>query len=294
MRGARRALVALGIFLSACASAPPPAPEPAAPAPAPEPVARFEPDPPKDPGVVPSAFIAPPPPPRPEPSFAEVLRLQRELASRPKAGPEEKLRLALLLATSGELEEAEKIVAGLPPAAGRLLPYLELFLRRHLGDHREASKVLSRLNDEDRAAAGFGIERADLVQKVRRFRDFDPVESDRVKPGGTVTVYVEPRNFTLKVQGDRPILHLRYEWKLFDENDAEVAVPAWENAPLADREDRLALSGPVSEFSQHFRLPLPEKLPAGAYRVRVAVTDVPSGKSDRVYLPITVAAAEGK
>jgi hypothetical protein len=97
----------------------------------------------------------------------------------------------------------------------------------------------------------------------------------------------------LKLQGDRPILHLRYEWKLFDENAAEVDVPAWENAPLADREDRLVLNGPITEFSQYFRLPLPEKLPPGAYRVRVAVTDVPTGKSDKVYLPITVAAAEG-
>jgi hypothetical protein len=241
--------------------------------------------------VVPSVYEAPP---KPEASVAEVLRLQREVASRPKAPAEEKLRLALLLASAGELEEAEKIAAGLPPSAGRLLPYFELFLRRHLGDHKEASKVLARLNDEDRAAAGFGIGRAELVQKVRRYRDYDPVENDRMKPGGTVTVYVEPRNFTLKASGDRPILHLRYEWKLFDENDAEVAVPAWENAPLADREDRLALNGPVAEFSQYFRLPLPEKLAPGSYRVRVSATDVPTQKSDRVYLPFTVVGTDGK
>lgn len=291
MRGAKRALGALVLVLGACASPPPPAP----PAPPPEPLPRFEapppPEPPKPAGVVPSSFEAPP---RPEASFPEVLRLQKELASKPKAAPEDRLRLALLLATAGELEEAEKIVAALPPSAGRLLPYFELFLRRHLGDHPAASKVLARLNDEDRAATGFGIARAELVRKVRRFRDFDPVETDRMKPGGTVTVYVEPRNFTLKPQEDRPILHLRYEWKLFDENDAEVAVPAWENAPLADREDRLALNGPVTEFSQYFRLPLPETLAAGAYRVRVSVTDVPSARSDRVYLPFTVAPAEGK
>jgi hypothetical protein len=238
---------------------------------------------------VPSSFTPPS-----EVTFAEVLRLQRELASRPKAPHEEKLRLALLLATAGELEEAEKLAASLPPSAGRLLPYFDLFLRRHLGDHKEASKLLSRLNDEDRAATGFGIARAELVKKVRRYRDYDSAEGEAAKAGGTVTVYVEPRNFTLKPQGERPILHLRYEWKLFDENDAEVAVPAWENAPLADREDRLVLNGPVAEFSQHFRLPLPEKLAAGAYRVRVSVTDVPSGKSDRIYLPITVQGAEGK
>lgn len=293
MRGAKSAFAALVLVLGACASRPPASPPPAPPPPVPEPLPRFEPLPPEPvkAGVVPSSFEAPP---KPEATFAEVLRLQREVAARAKSGPEEKLRLALLLATAGELEEAEKIAAGLPGAAGRMLPYLELFLRRHLGDHKEASKVLARLNDEDRAAAGFGIERAELVQKVRRYRDYDRAESDRVKPGGTVTVYVEPRNFTLKAQGERPILHLRYEWKLFDENDAEVAVPAWENAPLADREDRLSLSGPVAEFSQHFRLPIPETLAAGAYRVRVAVTDVPSGRSDRIYLPVTVQAAEGK
>ena len=49
--------------------------------------------------------------------------------------------------------------------------------------------------------------------------------------------------------------------------------------------------GPVSEFHQSFRLPLPPDLAPGLYRVKIEVTDLHGGKGDRVYLPITVAAA---
>jgi hypothetical protein len=48
----------------------------------------------------------------------------------------------------------------------------------------------------------------------------------------------------------------------------------------------------VAEFYQSFRLPLPANLAAGRYKVRVTVTDVVAGKSDRHDVPITVAAVE--
>jgi hypothetical protein len=225
----------------------------------------------------------------PPPSFADVVLLQKEVSSR-KPDPEERFRLALVLAAAGQLEEAEGILASLKDPPARLAPYLELYLRRQLGEHREASKVLSRLLDEDRRATGFVIERAELCSKVRRFRDYDPAESDRVPPGGVVLLYVEPRNFVLRREGDRHSLRLRYEWRLFDARDVEVAVPAWRNASPEEREDHVTTVGPVSEFHQSFRLPLPADLAPAFYRVKIEVTDVHGGRSDRVYLPITVTA----
>ena len=226
----------------------------------------------------------------PPPAFSDVLRLQKDVAAK-RPEPEERVRLALLHAAAGDLEEAERVFGALKDPPGRLSPYLELFLRRQLGDHREASKALARLVDEDRRATGFVVERAELCTKVRRFRDYDPAESDRVAPGGVILLYVEPRNFLLKREGDRHSLHLRYEWRLFDGRDVEVAVPAWRDASPDEREDRVSTLGPVSEFHQSFRLPLPAELAPGLYRVKIEVTDLHGGKSDRVYLPLTVGAA---
>lgn len=291
MRGGRTALAALALFLSACSAAPPADPprdpETHAPvSPAPEPVYRFSP-PPAEPEPPPS----PPPAPTPAPP-EDVVKLQRERVARRPADDAEKLRLALLLASQGELEEAERVFGLVKGPAGKLAPYLELFLRRQLGEHREASKALAALVEEERRATGFVIERAELCTKVRRFRDYATADTDRVAPGGVVLLYVEPRNYVQQKQGERHALHLKYDWTLFDDRSAEVPVPAWEQADPAQKEDRLSTVGPVAEFYQSFRLPLPATLPPGPYRVKVTVTDVLAGKSDRVYVPLTVGTVE--
>jgi len=48
----------------------------------------------------------------------------------------------------------------------------------------------------------------------------------------------------------------------------------------------------VAEFYQSFRLPLPQNLAAGRYRVRVTVTDVIAGKSARQDVPVEVLPVE--
>jgi hypothetical protein len=103
---------------------------------------------------------------------------------------------------------------------------------------------------------------------------------------------VEPRNFATRKEGERHALHLKYEWKLFDDRSVEVPVPAWDGADEGQKEDRLATVGAIREFYQSFKLPLPANLAAGPYRIKVTVTDAVAGKSDRVYVPITVAAVD--
>jgi len=229
---------------------------------------------------------------RKEPTFEDVLKLQKDVAARQPASDEEKLRLALLHAASGNLEEAERIVSTVRSRANKFLPYVEFYLRRQLGDHKEAGKLLAKFAEEERAAAGFGIERAELVSRVRRFRDYMPAETDRVAPGGDVHLYVEPRNFALQRSGDKHTFHLRYEWKLIDDRGGEQPVPAWERATNDEREDRVTLNGPTAEFYQSFHLPLPANLASGHYRVKITVTDVVAGKSDRVTVPIYVMPVE--
>jgi hypothetical protein len=298
MRGVRLHFLALTLTCAACSAPPPPAapPQPKtveapAPAPAPEPApvpAITEPAPIKA-GVVQTVVEVPP---KREPSAEDVLKLQTEVAARRPSSDDEKLRLALLQAAAGNLEESERIFSTIKGRSSRMLPYIELYLRRELGDRKEAAALLARLGEEERVSSGFGIERAELVTRVRRFRDYVAADSDRVLPGGEVHLYVEPRNFSAQRSGDRQTFHLRYEWKLVDDRQVEHPVPAWDDAPADAREDRITSNGPVAEFYQSFRLPLPANLAAGRYRVRVSVTDVVAGKTDRRDVPITVAVVE--
>lgn len=313
MRGVRLFILASALFLSACST--PPAPEirePAAEAPKSNPAFRLEfpepaavadhlpgggtkpetpPDPPAKPktGVVQTSAEVPI---KKEPTFEDVLKLQKEIVARQPASDDEKLRLAVLHAAAGNLEEAERIVSSVRSRTSKLLPYVDFFLRRQLGDHKEAGKLLTRFADEERVAAGFAIERAELVSRVRRFRDYTAAESDRIAPGGDVHLYVEPRNFALQRSGDKHTFHLRYEWRLVDDRSQEQPVPAWDRATVEEREDRITSNGPIAEFYQSFHLPLPANLATGHYRVKVTVTDVVAGKSDRLYVPIYVMPVE--
>ena len=305
MRGGRHTLAAFGLCLAAACAAPVAAPEPVkprpseavVPAPPAEPVLRPPAidDPAVEPpgikgaaGIVPAKMDAS----RRDPGFDELLKLQKEIVGRAPTSDDEKLRLALLYATAGRLEEAEQALSGVKSRANKLVPYVEFYLRRQLGDHKEAGKLLSVFNDEERLATGFVIERAVMCSGIRRFRDYTPAESDRVGPGGVILLYVEPRNFALQRNQDKHILHLKYEWKLYDDRSTELQVPAWDQARVEDREDRVTVNGPVAEFFQSFKLPLPANLAMGHYRVKVTVTDAHSGKSDRVYIPLYVTAVE--
>ena len=228
--------------------------------------------------------------PKPVPVFDDLLKLQQEIAARNPASDEDKLRLALLQGSVGNLEEAERILSTVRIRTSNLVPYVDLFLCRRLGDHKEAAKLLARFADEDRLATGFMIERAEHVSRVRRFRDYTIAESDRVAPGAVVHLYVEPRNFSLQRVQDSHLLHLKYEWKLYDDRSMEQPMAAWERATVEEREDRIFSNGPISEFYQSFRLPLPVGLAMGHYRVKVTVTDAHTGKSDCAYVPIHVTA----
>lgn len=288
MRGARLFISAFTLALTACGA--PPAAPPAAPVPDPAPAPRRDVAPPAPaPGVVATSAELPP---KREPTVEDLLRLQKEIAARRPASDEEKLRLALLYASTGNFEEAERVLSTLKTRSNRMLPYVELYVRRQLGDHQEAGALLGRLQEEERAVSGFGIERAELVSRVRRFRDYTSAETDRVAPGAEVHLYVEPRNFSAQRAGDKQSFHLRYQWKLIDDRSVEQPVPAWDDAPAEAREDKITSNGPVAEFYQSFRLPLPANLSAGRYKVRITVTDVVAGKSDRHDVPITVAAVE--
>src|SRR5260221_10202851 len=137
MRGVRLFVSALPLC-AACSAPPPPIPPPAqAPAPQPEPVLAAS--APLKAGVVPTVAELPP---KKDPTFEDVLKLQKDVAARRPSSDEEKLRLALLQAAAGNLEESERVLSTVKNRTNRMLPYVELYLRRQLGDHKEAGKLL--------------------------------------------------------------------------------------------------------------------------------------------------------
>lgn len=228
--------------------------------------------------------------PPPAPPADAVLQLQKEMAERNPEREHEKLRLALLLAASGDVEEADRVLSGVRDRSNRMIPWLEYFLRRERGDRRGAERLLETFLEEERRTAGLALERIERCSRVLRFREFIPAGDEPVRPGGKVLLYVEPRNFTLSREGEKYLLHLRYDWKLYDDRSVERPVPSWEKAPPEVREDRILLSGPVTEFYQSFTLPLPGDLPAGSYRILVSVQDVPGGKTATGAVSFTVSA----
>lgn len=215
------------------------------------------------------------------------LRFQRERMARNPSDDLEKTRLALLLLTAGDLPEAERFLAMVKQKSD-LFPYLEAYLYRKLGETQRATQLHDALLEEWRQADGFKIEKAELVASARGYLRYDPHPDGKLAPGATAILYVQPRNFTAKRDGDRYALHLTYDWKLFDDRNQEVSIPKWDNCDPNDRFDFLKFQGAVSEYYQIFRLPLPTNLASGNYRIRVTVTDKWTGRDDRIFVPFYI------
>jgi hypothetical protein len=110
-----------------------------------------------------------------------------------------------------------------------------------------------------------------------------------VAGGYSFILYVQLQNFTLQASGAAFILHLRYDWSLYTEGGERVPVPQWESRPPADKEDRIVLQARLRQRFQFWRLPLPERLPAGKYRLKVAVEDAAAKRRAVKDVPIEVA-----
>jgi hypothetical protein len=207
-----------------------------------------------------------------EPTFEDVLKLQKDVAARQPVSDDEKLKLALLHAAAGNLEEAERIVSTVRSRTHKFLPYVEFYLRRQLGDHKEAGKLLAKFAEEDRVVAGFGIERAELVGRVRRFLTTRP-RDDRV--ARRASPLRQPRNFALQRSGDKHTFHL-VQWKLIDDRSVERPSPHGRRPrATSGRTGSPPARSPSSTRASTFRFPRTSRraLP------RESVTDVVAGKA---------------
>lgn len=240
------------------------------------------PDPSVRPAVQPSAY-------EPDP----VLDLQKRVVAEKPVDDIEKMKLAALQALNRSYADAEGVLTGLRNRSHPLLPFLEAYLFRMLGEHTAASVRMDRIRQDAMLIEGFKIEKHELCSRISGFRRYESNAGGQVAPGGVALLYIEPKNFALKLENGKHRLWLRYDWHLYNDRMEEIPVPEWQSARPADREDALAFEGPVQEFYQSFRLPLPVNLPIGEYRIKLTVEDKNQSRSDSQYIPFRVPAVMG-
>lgn len=209
-------------------------------------------------------------------TFEEWIRVQTEIVEKNPADLEQIRMLCALLIGAGRHEEAAKRSEVLPK---------EDPLRATIRFHNAAIKgnvpVLRELLRDCIAAqpAPLKISRIELCRKISGFRRFVPYGEPRFQPGSHVLLYAEFEGMRLKPWGDGHLLHLRYDWELYDDRGRRLSIPSWEKVPPEEKEDRLELRGPVQEYHQSFLLPLPRNLPGGTYTIRLHVWDDTSSRT---------------
>lgn len=201
----------------------------------------------------------------------------------------EKKRLALLYLAEGKLLEAEKIMSIINDPNEKLLKFIWPMVLNELGEFKQAQEKLYLLADELPSSKVIKIERTELCRRIQGFRRYELYgEGGKIKPGGAALIYLEVKNFTSQKSGDANIMHLKYDWELFDDRDRKILVTAWDKADQKHKEDRIETRGITREFYQSFRLPLPKNLATGNYKIKISVEDASSGKSDSTFVPIYV------
>lgn len=130
------------------------------------------------------------------------------------------------------------------------------------------------------AEAGLRITALVLCERVDGFREYEEARDTVFRAGDEILLYSEIDGFALGAEGSRVSLALRYTWELYDSAGRPVTPERWRSIADDVRTVRRAYRGPIRDYHQWFRFRLPEDFPAGAYRVRITVQDLTSGRSD--------------
>lgn len=224
-------------------------------------------------------------------TFDDVIELQKKIVAQNPNSEDEKKRLAMLYLLKKRFIDAEDLLSGLKDKEeDELIKVISAYLYNILGEHREARGVLETIVEKWQEQEGVYISKVEVCKSITSFKRYEPCGgSNLIKPGSRILLYVEPKNFEFKEEGNQYLLSLNYNWELFDKNGELVRLPKWENAPQGAREDRVKFNEKIKEFHQSFSLPLPKNLPMGKYKVKVTVEDANSEKkaSSQVEIYVT-------
>ncbi|MBN2582137.1 MAG: hypothetical protein JXL80_03650 [Planctomycetes bacterium] len=236
--------------------------------------------------------------PKAEVAPAEAVTLEtlidryREMAARRPADVEVARTLRFLHFAAGQDEKSLEAIAGLPPAEQKLwrdLMWTLIVARdRTPGTNRSthAGEVLDAL-DEVRSdmlpEAPLEMGEVRFCDEIQRFGVYTPTTANRFLPGQSLLLYTEVRKFTSKREGDG-LYHVRLAERLSLENE-DGAVVWRHNFENIDDTCRT----PRQDFFLGTTLPLPAKLPAGRYVLKVLVEDAATSRSAGARLELEIA-----
>ncbi len=194
-------------------------------------------------------------------------------------------------------EDAERQLAQLEPASRDVLRKM-LPLAAKLGetgttsaDPTEVAELVDQLHNMVgtlRAKAALRIEKLNYCRtpaKPVRPGAYQPLEDDHAyRPGETIELYMELRNFSCEAKEKEYLTHLTTAIEIRDDRNEVIARFDFER----DRPD--VGQAPKHDYFHICRFPV-QAMPAGQYTLCAIVTDVPTGKSATKMLPLRVEAA---
>src|SRR5262249_23304967 len=118
-------------------------------------------------------------------------------------------------------------------------------------------------------------ERICFVETIDQFGVFEPLpENPEFRPGESVVVYAELRNFSSVRRRDTHVIHLVSTGEIREYGGAPV-IPRF----FFTRESESDLSKSLRhDCFNRYSFTIPSTLPPGHYTLRIRVTDVPTGR----------------
>ena len=178
----------------------------------------------------------------------------------------------ILMASSGS--------SGAPTPADQLQEALEYMGRE---DYGQAVDVLEDALLTLREKAPLKVENTALVTEIYQFGAYDERENSIFAPDEPILIYCELGNFTSRKTGPELwAIRLREDFQLLDVDD-NVQVEQKEFAKI-----ELTFRTPgVTDLFLRNTISL-TGAPPGDYRIKIVVTDVPSGKKVDLVVPISI------
>lgn len=225
------------------------------------------------------------------PVAPEELKLVASPKSALCSGP---LTAALKAYQDGQLDEGDRHLAQIDSCNRELLRKM-LPLAARLGDNSVASAnpaELAELIDQLQVMASTLSARAALrIDKLSycrtpakpvRMGAYQPLSDDHTyRPGETIELYMEVRNFSCQAKEKEYLTHMSTVIEIRDERNEVVSRFDFE------RDRPVAGQAPKQDYFHICRFPV-QGLATGQYTLTATVTDVPTGKSANKSLPLRV------
>ncbi|MBA7710324.1 hypothetical protein ES703_119264 [subsurface metagenome] len=150
-------------------------------------------------------------------------------------------------------------------------------------NYGQAVEVLENVLLDLREKAPLKIENTALVNEIHQFGMYDERENSVFVPGETILIYSELRNFTSETIGEKLYaIRINEDIQILDVEDNLI----FEQKKFVSVELTFKTRG-VTDLMLENTITL-DGLPSGNYKIKITVTDIPSGKKVDFVVPISI------